>query len=708
MGLKADLCYLTNKTDNPMSTLRYFYALSILFLSSIASFAQAPNACSMPMPGYTKLGEFEGHGYYLSDTVTNWVEANALVQANGQNLVSINSQAENDFIHGLVSDVVFIGLTDLDTEGEPYWMNGDSLGYTNYSDCDWCAANDAAHNFGVMLPWDGAWILDHYFRQAQHIVELPCGELTSEMTLTCPDDIWKEIPQGQLSVPMTWDLPTGMTNCIVDDTVIITQVSGETSGSSFIAGVYTIGYQAVDSCNSLAECTFKVTVTTPVDTSCGDIAGFVHLGDFEGHGYYMSEEASTWKDAKDFAEAAGGHLVTMNSKNENDFVQLHLGNEMVFIGYTDEAVEGQGAWADGQAVTLDLSYGNDSLSDYAVMNFWNGQWVMVNQWVYKKYILEMDCGGTPPTSLTLTCPENIDAVIPADSLDVIVSWDLPEPTTTCASDVIALTQTVGAAPGSAFVQGSHIITYSATDSCGNAEVCSFNITITTEGGGVSCGPIAGYTLLGDYNGHSYYLSEEELHWDEAQYVAATNGGYLVSVNTQAENDFLKGAIGNELPFIGYSDVDVEGEGAWANEDSITLDLSYNNSDENDFAVINFWAGTWQLVNQWVAKKYIMEVDCNGVQAQVAPMMRSHRFFKPAIHGIYPNPAEDLITARFTNNQEKDVEFLILDVRGHVFLSEKRSLPQGASELSFDITNLPAGMYFLKMENGEYQRFVKMD
>ena len=688
-----------------MRFLRYTFAFSLVFFIAQLSFAQGANACSAPMPGYTKLGEFEGHGYYLSDTILNWVSADAYTQANGQFLVSINSQEENDFIHGLVSELVLIGLSDLAEEGTPVWSNGDVLDYTNYSDCAWCAPNDENHNFGVMLPWDGAWVFDHYFRNAKHIVELPCGQISSEMTIACPDDIWMELPEGQLSLPISWDLPTATTDCSISDTIVYSQTTGAASGSSFITGVHTIGYQAVDSCNSLAECNFTVTITVPQDTGCGNIDGFTKLGEFEGHGYYMSDAASTWHDAKDFAEAAGGHLVTMNSKNENDFVQLHLGNEMVFIGYNDEATEGQATWANGEPVDFDQSYGNDAESDFAVMNFWNGQWVMVNQWVYKKYILEFDCGGASPTNITLSCPENIEVTLPTDSLYMDVSWDLPTTSTTCLSDVVTLTQTLGLPSGSALEQGIHTISYAAMDSCSNLETCSFEISVLSEG---ACGPIAGYTLLGEFNGHAYYLSDAELQWVDAQFVAATDGGYLATMNTQEENDFLQSVVGTSIPFIGYSDVVTEGTGVWANEDDVTIDLSYSNTDENDFAVINFWAGTWQMVNQWVIKKYVMEVSCGGAESIAPAPVMANQFFKPSIHAIYPNPADDFITVRLTNDKELDATFTIYDARGQVFLSENRNLPKGASELEFEITKLPAGMYFLQLGHGEYQRFVKMD
>jgi len=126
-----------------------------------------------------------------------------------------------------------------------------------------------------------------------------------------------------------------------------------------------------------------------------------------------------------------------------------------------------------------------------------------------------------------------------------------------------------------------------------------------------CDIKAGFEKLGEFNGSGYYLSNQQNTWAQAKTLSEDNGGHLVSINTQEENDFIQNLLDNDLAYIGFNDADSEGDGAWANNDDVTLDLSYNNDDDNDYAIMNFWAGTWQMVLPSVSKKYIMEVGCDA-------------------------------------------------------------------------------------------------
>jgi len=139
----------------------------------------------------------------------------------------------------------------------------------------------------------------------------------------------------------------------------------------------------------------------------------------------------------------------------------------------------------------------------------------------------------------------------------------------------------------------------------------FMLAFFAQASYAQCDPISGYTSLGEYNGHGYYLSDASVPWQQAKTLAENAGGYLATMNNQAENDFLKSNLGNNLAFIGYNDAATQGVGQWANNEPVTLNLSYDNSSENDYAVMNFWAGTWQMVNQWVYKPFVMEMACNG-------------------------------------------------------------------------------------------------
>src|SRR5262249_51125223 len=76
---------------------------------------------------------------------------------------------------------------------------------------------------------------------------------------------------------------------------------------------------------------------------------------FGGSNYYLLSKNS-WTGAESEAVSLGGTLVTVNSASENSFLVNsfvlggHNGDPM-WIGLTDQAVEGTFVWASGQPVT---------------------------------------------------------------------------------------------------------------------------------------------------------------------------------------------------------------------------------------------------------------------------------------------------------------------------------------------------------------------
>ena len=72
----------------------------------------------------------------------------------------------------------------------------------------------------------------------------------------------------------------------------------------------------------------------------------------------MIVEGPTWEEAEANAVALGGHLVTINDAEENEFIVdmmnyhgLRESGEQPFIGFTDKEVEGAWAWSSGEEVT---------------------------------------------------------------------------------------------------------------------------------------------------------------------------------------------------------------------------------------------------------------------------------------------------------------------------------------------------------------------
>ncbi|NJL55065.1 hypothetical protein HC928_07640 [bacterium] len=73
----------------------------------------------------------------------------------------------------------------------------------------------------------------------------------------------------------------------------------------------------------------------------------------------------------------------------------------------------------------------------------------------------------------------------------------------------------------------------------------------------------GKTVTNPANSHQYCLSAAST-WTEAQQYGQSLGGYLVTVNDSAEQDWLLSTFGSQrLYWIGYSDRDSEGNFVWA-------------------------------------------------------------------------------------------------------------------------------------------------
>ncbi|MFW9991653.1 MAG: NosD domain-containing protein [Candidatus Odinarchaeota archaeon] len=101
---------------------------------------------------------------------------------------------------------------------------------------------------------------------------------------------------------------------------------------------------------------------------------------YNGHKYLLIIEGKIWSDAKADCETKGGHLVTITSIGENDFVTSLLEDMYIsWIGFTDELNEGSWQWVTGEEVTYsnwDSGEPNEAANgeDYAELlnsGFWN-------------------------------------------------------------------------------------------------------------------------------------------------------------------------------------------------------------------------------------------------------------------------------------------------------------------------------------------------
>ena len=81
---------------------------------------------------------------------------------------------------------------------------------------------------------------------------------------------------------------------------------------------------------SVSEVLRAATVNTPVYT----------FATSNGHTYALTPTAMTWPNAQAWAQSLGGHLVTINNQQEQNWLLARFGGDTRWIGYSDATSEG--------------------------------------------------------------------------------------------------------------------------------------------------------------------------------------------------------------------------------------------------------------------------------------------------------------------------------------------------------------------------------
>jgi hypothetical protein len=121
--------------------------------------------------------------------------------------------------------------------------------------------------------------------------------------------------------------------------------------------------------------------------------------------------------------------------------------------------------------------------------------------------------------------------------------------------------------------------------------------------------LTGFTSQQNYNGHSYYRSTGNAFWTDARQACANMGGYLVTVTSAAENNFLFGLWPSG--WIGLTDEVVEGQWRWVTGEAYSY-TSWNpgepNNAGNEDYVQFVGGGRWNDLPNGVALPYVIEFD----------------------------------------------------------------------------------------------------
>ena len=82
-------------------------------------------------------------------------------------------------------------------------------------------------------------------------------------------------------------------------------------------------------------------------------------------------------------------------------------------------------------------------------------------------------------------------------------------------------------------------------------------------------------------------------------------------------------------------------------------------------------------------------------------------FENAGFGLFPNPATEQVIVEVPMEADGKVSVAILDPSGKTTLTQQQLLSKGDNQFTFDVSNLPSGVYFVQVRNGEIAKTRKL-
>ena len=334
----------------------------------------------------------------------------------------------------------------------------------------------------------------------------------------CPVNQTVDNDSTQCGAIVTWTAPTASDNCGV-----VSFTESDSSGSFFPVGSTTVTYIATDSSGNADTCSFVITVNDaenpviagcPIDQTVGSDSGQC--------GAIITWTAPTASDNCGIAsftetDSSGSFFpvgtttvtyVATDSAGNSDTCSFTLTvndtEAPVIAGCPIDQTVGSDSGQCGAVVTWTAPSASDNCGVASFTSTDSSGTLFPVGTTTVTYIAVDSAGNADTCSFTITvndveapvitgCPAPVSTGTDAGQCGAVVTWTAPTASDNCG--VISFTESDSS--GTIFPVGTTTVTYFATDSSGNADTCTFTITITDTEAPVIAGCPTSQTVPSD-------------------------------------------------------------------------------------------------------------------------------------------------------------------------------------------------------------------
>ena len=259
----------------------------------------------------------------------------------------------------------------------------------------------------------------------------PTGDITLDCSALSNIDV--TLDPGTTTIPVSWTEPTASTTCPLGN-VVVNQTAGPTSGDALAEGSYTVSYEATDDCLGTANCGFEIIVhpapTGKISLDCSTLPDInVDLTPGE------STVSVSWNELTGSTTCPLGELLVNQTSGPANGSALEVGTYTVVYEANDACLS-------SETCSFDIT---------------------VNP--------------APTGVIGLECNSDIDVTIVPGMSGQVVTWDTPNPTTTCPLGNLSITQVAGPSSGDNLSAGTYTVTYEVVDGCLDTATCEFTIVV---------------------------------------------------------------------------------------------------------------------------------------------------------------------------------------------------------------------------------------